>query len=346
MKAAILKRLDLLEKELPRLKQKRADDEAARLERIRSMTAPYDAVRDRLRREAEQARADAIARRTPEQAAMAAKRELAEQKAREARQRERPEREKLSRKFKKYLETILAKPRFPRKPYVRWKGMSHEELRYRRILGDLPWRELREFQKTVLYKPYRFAFEQAAREEIGLFLEQEYSDDPTLTDLRFDECRRAAIERICFEVVEARVPPSERRYFFHPHHYAVLPLVESKPTILTHLIAVNPQGELRRECVALARKLDARGDQKHRGMLFDLSTNRVYGCGETVSSGNGEQQPYSGPRSEVEWWAAVHAVGDRPISGEEPTRPYPAVTDETKRLAAKKQKDRRRKKRQ
>jgi hypothetical protein len=269
-------------------------------------------------------REEKLANRTPEEVEAERQKEKAARKAR-----------RLERKFERYLDPLLVKPWFARKPYFRSKGKTNEELRLHRIQQDVPPN-----YSDPYTKPYSFAFDIAARQEIATFITLAYPEDPFFSNWHFDTCRWVAIRRICYEVIEARVPAAKRRYFFDPRTFRRFEWKRENHVLqlLSLNILIDPRGELREECIALAMKLDARGDAEHSFMVFNLSTNRLYGLRDTnrIHPENFEMVPYTGPTSEDEWWAAVHATSDRPISGLDPTRRYPPVTEDRTLLTAKK----------
>jgi hypothetical protein len=318
MKATIHRRVERLEF---LIKQKRLEEE--KRPQLVLLTPEFERavqkVREKEALEAAQKEAQRLAKLTPEEAAAEEEAKRVEAKARLERIKEFRKEERAERKFEKYLDRILVKP---------WRDEKGED--ESNYVYPLYWA-----------KPYSFAFYAAAREEIVEYAKLEQIHDAAQIEFLFGACKMAAARRICREVVEARVPPSERRYFFDPRSYMRVDWKHGRKRRVVMLrILVNPRGGLRKECIALARKLDARGDQNHNGMVFELTTGRVNGFEEIhcAQAGGVEMVAYHGPRSEEEWWAAVHATSDRPISGQDPTRPYPPFTEETKRLIAKKQK--------
>jgi hypothetical protein len=323
MKAAIRRRVERLEF---LIKQKRLEKENP--PQLVLLTPEFERavqkVREKEALEAAQKEAQRRAKLTPEEKAAEEQAARAEAVARSEREKRFLKGVRAEDKFNRYLDRILVKP----------------------------WPDGQEHPPTDLYyyslytaKPYSFAYFEAAREEIAEYAKLHNINDPTKIEFLFDACKYAAAERIGREVVEARVPPKERRYFFDPRSYRRFTWKFRGGIPLAMLrILVNPRGRLRRECVALARKLDERRDLVYHGMAFNLATNRVYMFDENHRKAPGalEMVTYQGPRSEEEWWAAVHAISDRPISGQDPTRSYAAFTEKTKLLLAKKQKSRKR----
>ena len=119
--------------------------------------------------------------------------------------------------FENYLNKLLVAPRLDRRPPRRLKGKTAEErwaiLFKSQIFNRAGYRQ----GAFPIFdaKPYSFAFAAAAREEIAENLKREYPDNPAAAEA-LKECEFWVMKRICFEVVDGRVPVSRRRYFFDP----------------------------------------------------------------------------------------------------------------------------------